>query len=1288
MAPLALILIAAALLKTSLVARLAGTMVQTLAEAALGEEVTVGAVTLSYFPPEIGLEGLVISSRTDGERIVAVRSIHALFGVKDWRAGLVRLTVDTPDVLVHLDEDGLREFRDAAPSANGAPKLTSFPWMELVIHDGHLLLEGADTRVELSGLEVVPEPHGLADVAFSRLEAAVGSIHETAGPTRFKHVELSPGRVDAPSIDVRFDHLAVDGSLRVESGGTVDAALAIRAALPGFTTNPEDPRAFVDGVVELDIEVTGATAHPAVAARLATRNVVWWRVDSHDNPAALAIGDVVGTLSFSGHTLRAEHLRVPWGGGVVDVVAEVDTTSLGVTLAVVGESLHLGRALRSAGAFASPWVDFQTDLEVHAVGTLSPLKLVGPFEFVGTDLIVRDGVYDGTEDVMLEIPHGRLIGNLEIDSSHLVLDATDTRFGPGRGTVWGDIGFGPLGPLDVRIDLDNLDLTWLQPLGGAGLGGSADIVARLEGPFGRLRAEATLDVQDAVVLDLPIADRLTAQLDTDLTRLDFSQLRGELGATQYLGNVSLVFQPEGLWIDTQLVVPEGRLADLTGIFVDLGDVDASVTANAVLHGPPQRLSGEVHVEFADVEAFGERFDEGVATAWMDDGVLTLDDLSFRRPDEAILARGTVGHGFAMNTEILSDGLRIERLNPLRDLPFPVTGELIADLHVGGTLFDWQPQGRVVLQRTQIRGRNVADSVVRFTTDRDGQLSFRAAFLGEASDVNGNLRLNGDQPYDLQASFKAFPISVLYPDGAEGSPVEATVTGEVDLAGHLGDDPTPVDVEGRFGEVKLAWNGHTLRNDEEWVVAVHGRSVQVPGLSLTDGARTRLTLAGWTTADGRAAFRGGGTIDLDFMRMFAPGVSLAEGTGTLDLDAGTGVGARGLKIAFAAEDATLRAEVFPSTFTGLGFRVESDGSRYTLSGVKAEVGGGTFTAEGTIASGDGWVPTRFDLRGGLRDARLQYLDYLPPIVGDADIRFDGPAGDLLMSGTVNILDMQFRDRIDWERKIVALQSSRLTDSAAAEKENYFSLDLAVKANETIRLRNNIADATASVDLRIVGDTARPGMVGRIEVGAGGRVYLQDREFEIARGELRYVDPYRFDPDLDVQLETDLNGRDQTYHVYYGLTGPFSNWTTSTSSDPFLSQADINTLLLFGMTRDEFEQYGATAAVALAAQATDLVAAQVAASPAQIVDRWNLVSGINSRGTPTLDSNWRVVAEKDFLGFTAAGELDLADYDMYLALERKVTRSFFASVYVTSQEEGRSLDLGAAAGTELKYRWELD
>ena len=125
-------------LKSDSAARFAGTTIQAIAEAALGEEVTIGGVTVSFVPLEVGLEGVVIAHRADGERIVGVRSVHARFGVQDWQAGLVRLTIDSPDVYLHLDADGLREFRDAAKGSG--KKLKTVPWMELVVTNGHALV--------------------------------------------------------------------------------------------------------------------------------------------------------------------------------------------------------------------------------------------------------------------------------------------------------------------------------------------------------------------------------------------------------------------------------------------------------------------------------------------------------------------------------------------------------------------------------------------------------------------------------------------------------------------------------------------------------------------------------------------------------------------------------------------------------------------------------------------------------------------------------------------------------------------------------------------------------------------------------------------------------------------------------------------------------------------------------------------------------------------------------------------------------------------------------------------
>jgi OOP family OmpA-OmpF porin len=121
--------------------------------------------------------------------------------------------------------------------------------------------------------------------------------------------------------------------------------------------------------------------------------------------------------------------------------------------------------------------------------------------------------------------------------------------------------------------------------------------------------------------------------------------------------------------------------------------------------------------------------------------------------------------------------------------------------------------------------------------------------------------------------------------------------------------------------------------------------------------------------------------------------------------------------------------------------------------------------------EGWRPRRYELEGRMDDARIQYLDYLPPLVGDADLRFDGPVDDLLLSGRIDIAEMTFTERIDWEAMVISLRNERLTGSAPVEGAEYFSMDLDVRAMDSIRLRNNIADADASARLRIVGDTAQ-------------------------------------------------------------------------------------------------------------------------------------------------------------------------------------------------------------------------
>ena len=209
--------------------------------------------------------------------------------------------------------------------------------------------------------------------------------------------------------------------------------------------------------------------------------------------------------------------------------------------------------------------------------------------------------------------------------------------------------------------------------------------------------------------------------------------------------------------------------------------------------------------------------------------------------------------------------------------------------------------------------------------------------------------------------------------------------------------------------------------------------------------------------------------------------------------------------------------------------------------------------------------------------------------------------------------------------------------------------------------------------------------------GGQIYLNDRQFEIHRAEIRYIDPFTFDPDLDVMLETDVRSQEQDYRVSYLVNGAFSDWRTTTSSDPYLSQADINALLLFGVTREELERYGGLG-TALLAETGDLLLGQTPLSRSfLVVDRWNLVSGVTERGTPTLSSDLRLVAQKQVAGFDVTVDTALGQNlgrDWYASVERRIAQRLYLSAWLATQQEGRTLPIGAAYGLDLKLRVEGD
>jgi hypothetical protein len=1284
---LALLAAALVVLRTDFVAFVAITTVTPILSAALGERVAIGGIGVNYVPLQLTLRDLRITHEADAAPIAVVAEITATFGVRDWRAGLLRVDIDQPAVTLHLDRDGLREFRKLRGRGGGEPA-RAFPWRELSVRNGSFRLESSGLNADARGIEL--SPHGeLADLGIAMLGVETPGLSQHAQSIALPNLLLTPSRIRAPEIDIVTEALTLDGAVDLAAQGPVTGDLSIHVDLAALTSG-SDPSRWVDGTVDLDASLEGTAADATLAGAFVARDVVAWSPNAEGVAIAHRVGDVDGPWRFRNPDVSLGPVTTHWAGGDVAIEATYSLTDATVSAGVTAENLSFFQVMTVSGAHRGPWVDFLADVEIHVGGTLQPLALEGPFEVDLTKLRVTSSAAVPGAPELLAVPRGRLAGRVKFEPDVVTIDAAETIFGRSNGRARATIGLHKDGPLDLGVHFDDLELAQLAPLGGAGLDGITELDGRLEGPFHALAAEADLRGIDLTILQRRWADAFDAHLDSpDLKHLDFSGINARLGETTWRGNVGLAFPDEGMFLDTQVYVPDGRISDLAGIFVDLPGLDGRVSGTVLLAGTIDELEGDAQLALGEMDLWGERFPEGRATAWMDGGLFTLDDLRLERGDEAVVVRGSIGRGWRMNLEALTDGVRLEHLDHVSPLGLPLVGSVVADVQVGGTLFDWEPRGRVTVQDAYYGDERLADSRLPFWT-KDGAIHWKGSLFGGALTTAGSLGLTGQQPYDLHADFLRFPLHVLHPRGQDGSPVEARLTGGLDLSGHFGDSPTPVIIDGTFDEVLASWAGHTLTNPDTWIFNVNGRNVQIPRLTLNDD-ETSLWVEGSATADGRVGLKGGGKLELDLVRCFAPGITAASGVAEISdfTLARTSLGEPVVTVDVKLEgDASIRTEFYPNSFDDLTGTLHATSSRYAVEELRGHTGGGNFKAGGTIDA-RGWWPTRYALRATVNDTRVRYFEYLPPMTGDAELAFDGPVGDLLLSGDITVRDMAFVDRIDWEENVLSLQS--LTGATTLEggvdlpRTKYFSMDLRVHAPQTVRLRNNLADAEASAELRVLGDTARPGMTGRIDLVPGGRAFLQDREFEITRGEARYTDPWSFDPELDLVLETDVQAPEQEYHINLLIFGPFSDFKTDGSSDPSTSQADVNTLLLFGMTRDEFEQYGGVTA-AFATQGLDILAQQAVRPP--LLDRWNVVSGVSERGSTTNSDELRFVGEKEWAGFDFTLEYATQSQDFYVSAERKLLQHLYTTTYFSSQQQGRALPIGGAWGAELKYRWELD
>jgi translocation and assembly module TamB len=631
--------------------------------------------------------------------------------------------------------------------------------------------------------------------------------------------------------------------------------------------------------------------------------------------------------------------------------------------------------------------------------------------------------------------------------------------------------------------------------------------------------------------------------------------------------------------------------------------DASATWPATARMPADALRGDAQVR-ADIRATNARFEdlapllpaalngrgeyaltvhgEGTLRRWRGTG--TLNAPSIELPAGALRQ---------LSARFALDGTKLE-IADLRVDAFGVPAHAAGawawagDGSVKATLGPAPLAGLSMLppgMRLQGTARATLDAVVRSPADIGGAV--HAAFDDVA--VNG-MRLGRGQ---LDASGKdgvfraalAFPEQRLQLDGSGRVHAGKVLSAELALPGvdvgllgkFLGPSPIPLGgtVSARAtGRVPLAeprrgdgalWLEpvHLVVGSETWEargplqVRWANGAVSVPAFRLAarDGVVSgEGTLAAGGALDARVTAR----LPLGMLQKSRPEIREIDGALEVALRASGTLAQPNVAGDGAIHRGSLLLRERPETLRDFE-------ARFALSsqGVQLKEATGTFSGGRVEASGElalhGWQPGAYRVRLRAQNVAVGEIEYFAS-AWDADLELGGLTGQAQLTGRARLV----RGLYTRDLSIISLVMSP-TRAAAADTATPVRLRVRIDLDDNLVVRSRGTNLRAGGVLNVEGTTARPVVFGSIE-SRDGHILFRGHTWSVTSAAVRFADPRRIDPYLDVTATS----RIAEYDVTMQISGPVSNVNVRFSSTPRLSQNDLLSLVAFGVTGADLKE----------------------------------------------------------------------------------------------------------------------
>ncbi len=485
--------------------------------------------------------------------------------------------------------------------------------------------------------------------------------------------------------------------------------------------------------------------------------------------------------------------------------------------------------------------------------------------------------------------------------------------------------------------------------------------------------------------------------------------------------------------------------------------------------------------------------------------LRLGGLSLRAAGSWGAASGTPAEGIAVNVDGRVEDL-LNYLPPTSRDRLRVEGPIKVDLNVRGSA-----------DRASISGDAFAQ--VKYLEEKGPARAGRTP--PRARNLSGEVRL----ALDLRAT--AFDVSAV--DGTIVATTLAISAGQFPIA-----QQTPTRLRLEKGRLLIEQFDWTLPSGE---VAASGTL----GLGPTNHGDMRVS----------------GAMSLGLVDVFLPG--RGGGRAAFDIRIAGPINNLQYEGAIDLTDARLILPEGRVSFAGWTGRLEVTGETVAAKALHGQVNGGDVSLNGTVTRRG--TPQATPLTISARNVFLEIPRGLRSEL-NADLTWRNESGRAALSGSATITSDPYTEPATAMVRIVSALTRASGDSGRALPQwlGATTLDVTLQSNGPLTLENSVGNVDMVPDLRLTGTMSDAALAGSIVIVDDGRIRVRGRSYRLRESAIVFTPEQGLMPRLNVSGETRIGD----YDVTLRLSGPADEIETSLSSNPPLSDRDLQSLVVTGQT----------------------------------------------------------------------------------------------------------------------------